>query len=139
MLYKATLACVTMLLASLFGEPAALGQSYGSESIVYLCNETSMPVLAEYTLFVNGESLFSKQPLEPLQGGYGDTSACYPLRIPNYTGKIIFSGTADGRRFPTTALVAGGGPLYVWYYNEGTQCWRTKTQFKACLELGGTN
>jgi hypothetical protein len=118
------------------GGPAVVAQT-GSTSIAYLCNETSAQIVAQYTLApANGQPLTLTQGLDAISGKFGATATCFPLRIPNYTGPITFTGTLGNRHFPTKQLMATyDKPLYVWFYNEGTTCWTTTATYKACLEL----
>lgn len=122
--------------AAAHGLSGQVAQS-SSTSIAYLCNETSAQIVAQYTLTAgNGQALTLTQGLGAISGKFGDTATCFPLRIPNYTGPITFTGTLGSRRFPAKQLTATyDRPLYVWYYNEGTSCWPTTTTYKACLEL----
>jgi hypothetical protein len=106
------------------------------QSVIFLCNETSFQIVAMYTLTGTATPLSLTQGLDPLSGKFGDASACFPLRIPNYAGPITFTGMLGDRRFPSVVLTtAYDRPAYVWYYNEGTACWTTTTSYKACLEL----
>jgi hypothetical protein len=106
-----------------------------AQSIIFLCNETSLDVQAEYTLERATPPLTAEQKLGPLAGKFGDPSTCLRLTIPNYTGKIMFTGNYGNRHFPQKELTGTYvTPLYVWYYNEGS-CWETSTSYKACLEL----
>jgi hypothetical protein len=106
------------------------------QSIIFLCNETAFQVVAQYTLTVSGKPLPLSQNLDPISGRFGDTSTCFPIRIPNYEGPVTVTGSMLGQRFPAKNLNATyGQALYVWYYNEGTQCWSTSTPYKVCLEL----
>jgi hypothetical protein len=124
------------IVAAVHGLSGQVAQS-SPQSIAYLCNETSAQIVAEYTLTAgNGKALTLTQGLAAMSGKFGDAATCFPLRIPNYTGPITFTGTLGSRRFPAKQLMATSDrPLYVWYYNAATTCWPTTTTYKACLQL----
>jgi hypothetical protein len=134
---SAALGVIAMSVASLSNQREdALGQGVQSQSLVFLCNETSLQIVAQYTILNLTSPMTLTQALGPLQGGFNSTESCFPVRIPNYAGPIAFTGTAGDAHFPTKTLTTSyGQPVYVWYYNEGVPCWGTGTSYKLCLEL----
>ena len=113
--------------------PAAGSADGPQQSTVFLCNGTREPIIAQYEL-VTGQSLTLTQALEPNLGSPNDTAACFSVRIPRYTGSIVFTGTFGSRHFATKKLQASfDTPLYVWYYFKG--CWQSTVANKACLAL----
>lgn len=136
--FRSAVVAAAVFWAALSNKPLdVFGQGAGgSQAVVFLCNETSLQIVAQYTILNLPSPMTLTQALGPLQGDFNSTQSCFPVRIPNYSGPITFTGAAGDSHFPIkTATANNGQPVYVWYYNEGVSCWGTGTSYKVCLEL----